>query len=162
PARDEVEIVGQGDLFRVRTTRSDGERALAFAGPYVRDWEYESLPRPFTVERSATAPGKLIALTFDDGPDPRYTAPLLHVLGREGVRATFFVVGRQLESYPWLARRAVREGHLIGNHTFDHPHLEVLSRARLHKELNDTQRALESCCSVQTLLFRSPYDTSSA
>ncbi len=66
-----------------------------------------------------------VALTFDDGPNPPYTERILDVLHKERVSATFFLVGRAVVAYPATVRRIVREGHAVGNHTWDHGHLIV-------------------------------------
>lgn len=77
----------------------------------------------------------LVALTFDDGPDPRYTPALLDVLARHGARATFFVVGRQVRAHPAIAARAAREGHALANHTDSHPLLPVAGSAVRRAEI---------------------------
>ncbi|WP_162513170.1 polysaccharide deacetylase family protein, partial [Streptococcus pneumoniae] len=63
---------------------------------------------------------KLIALTFDDGPDPKYTPTILNLLQEYGAKATFFVVGDRVTSFPKLAQREVREEHELANHTYSH------------------------------------------
>lgn len=162
PAAAEPWIVGRGDLFRVRGI-DHGARSIAASGSFINAAEYVNLPTPPVIEKVGSAPGLeyTIALTFDDGPDPRYTGPLLDFLKREGVPAAFFVVGSQAKLYPSTLRRIASEGHLVGNHTFLHPRIDELSNEALHTELNSSQRAIESILGRQTLLFRSPYDTSS-
>lgn len=162
PAPDEAVFAGKGDLFRVSQPKSDGERSLTFEGKYIIDAEYTSFPRPYGVEKMGGEGDKQIVLTFDDGPDSRYTAPLLDLLKREKTQAAFFVVGRQVVQHPEMVRRALAEGHLVGNHTFEHPKLHTLSTEGVHNELNATQRALESLTQRQTVLFRSPYDINSS
>ncbi|MCR4394373.1 MAG: polysaccharide deacetylase family protein, partial [Dehalococcoidales bacterium] len=68
----------------------------------------------------AFASTKEIALTFDDGPNEPYTSQILDVLKAENVQATFFLIGKNVELYPDVARRIVAEGHVIGNHTYSH------------------------------------------
>ena len=65
---------------------------------------------------------KRIALTFDDGPHPRYTPQILDILAEYGVEATFFTVGSNAEAYPAIVKRILSEGHELGNHTFNHPY----------------------------------------
>ena len=84
-----------------------------------------------------------VALTFDDGPNERYTEELLEVLGLHGVRATFFMVGRHVRARPELARAVAAAGHLIGNHTETHPWLHLKPAAVIRRELGDCQAALE-------------------
>ena len=73
---------------------------------------------------------RVVALTYDDGPNPPYTDSILDVLEREHVRATFFLVGRAAAAYPGLVRREVRDGDAVGNHTWDHKHLILMPRDR--------------------------------
>jgi cellulose synthase/poly-beta-1,6-N-acetylglucosamine synthase-like glycosyltransferase/peptidoglycan/xylan/chitin deacetylase (PgdA/CDA1 family) len=98
-------------------------------------------------------------LTFDDGPDPKYTPMILDILALKGVKATFFIVGSVGAVNQGLLRRIFDEGHDIGNHTFTHPNLHELSHERLRLELNATQRLLESTIGVRTKLFRPPFGT---
>ena len=79
----------------------------------------------------------LVALTFDDGPDPDYTPHVLDVLARFGARATFFAVGRNAAAHPGLIARALREGHVVANHTRDHLWLDQVSRTRVESEVRD-------------------------
>lgn len=97
-----------------------------------------------------------IALTFDDGPDARYTAEILDILEEYGVRATFFVIGSNCEQNPTLVERALREGHEIGNHTYSHPHLAGLSADALLKEIRQTEEVLGRLSGYRPRLFRPP------
>ncbi|REE95521.1 bifunctional polysaccharide deacetylase/glycosyltransferase family 2 protein [Thermomonospora umbrina] len=107
--------------------------------------------------RSARPKPRTIALTFDDGPDPRWTPQLLDVLARHHARATFFVVGAQVAQHPGLARRLAREGHEIGNHTYTHIDMSTSPDWRIRLELDLTQRALAGTVGVKTRLMRMPY-----
>ena len=71
-----------------------------------------------------------LALTFDDGPNPKWTPRLLDVLGELGVKATFFMLGGRAEAEPGLVRRIAGEGHLIGNHSWSHPNLALTAAGR--------------------------------
>ena len=75
---------------------------------------------------TAAMPAGTVALTFDDGPDPRWTPQILDALREHGARATFFVVGSKVNRYPELARRIVADGHDIGVHTFTHADLTAV------------------------------------
>jgi cellulose synthase/poly-beta-1,6-N-acetylglucosamine synthase-like glycosyltransferase/peptidoglycan/xylan/chitin deacetylase (PgdA/CDA1 family)/spore germination protein YaaH len=99
---------------------------------------------------------KLIAITFDDGPDAAYTGRILDILAEKNVRATFYVIGRNAFQLPNLLRRIYEEGHDIGNHTFSHPNLAESGSERIALELNATQRILESEIGTRTILFRPP------
>jgi peptidoglycan-N-acetylglucosamine deacetylase len=161
PSRPYPVLTGAGELFRVRGAE-DGERRLGLTGRIINDAELVSDAEPAVVEKLGGTPAPLVALTFDDGPDPAYTGPLLDILKRERVPAAFFVVGSQARLHPQMLRREVEEGHLVGNHTWLHPRLDSISVERLHEELNTTQRVIESVTGRQAILFRSPYDTDSS
>jgi cellulose synthase/poly-beta-1,6-N-acetylglucosamine synthase-like glycosyltransferase/peptidoglycan/xylan/chitin deacetylase (PgdA/CDA1 family) len=99
----------------------------------------------------------LLALTFDDGPDPKWTPAILDILKKENVPATFFIIGKNGQAYPDLMRRIVDDGHEIGNHSFTHPNLGEIPLSLTELELNATQRLIESDCGRSTVLFRPPY-----
>lgn len=97
-----------------------------------------------------------IALTFDDGPDERYTAEILDILAEYGVRATFFVIGSNCERHPELVRREIKEGHEIGNHTYSHPHLSSLNVEGMVAELKKAEDVLKTLSGYRPRLFRPP------
>lgn len=98
-----------------------------------------------------------IALTFDDGPNDRSTLPLLDVLERHGVRATFFMIGKFVRQRPELARQVQRAGHVIGNHTMTHPFLATRPRSFIEAELRHCNEALEDTLGTPVRYFRAPY-----
>lgn len=107
---------------------------------------------------TGVAPGRgIVALTYDDGPNDPDTSRILDVLKGEGVHATFFVVGRAAARDPAVLRRMVRDGHAIGNHTWDHAHLNVLSRAAIDGELARTEAAIFAATGLRTTLARPPF-----
>lgn len=83
-----------------------------------------------------------VYLTFDDGPDPRWTPQVLDILRRHGIKAVFFEVGSSVAAHPDLVRRVRREGHLIGNHTWSHASLTALRGRAIRSQLDRTERAL--------------------
>ncbi len=97
-----------------------------------------------------------VALTFDDGPHPRYTAEILDILKEYGVTATFFAVGSNAENYPHLVKRICEEGHELGNHTHNHFHVAKLSREALCKDIESAQNVLERLSGKHVRLFRPP------
>jgi polysaccharide deacetylase family sporulation protein PdaB len=101
------------------------------------------------------ASGK-IALTFDDGPHPRYTGQILDILDEYGVRATFFFVGENVSYYPDAARDVARRGHEIGNHTYTHPSAVKTSSQALREELQACERIIQSVTDTSPKLFRPP------
>jgi peptidoglycan/xylan/chitin deacetylase (PgdA/CDA1 family) len=100
---------------------------------------------------------KVVALTFDDGPNPPFTDEIVDYLHRAHVPATFFVVGKAVQAHPDIVRREVRDGDAIGNHTWDHAHLVLLSKAHVERELDDTEAAIMRVTGVHTTLFRPPF-----
>ncbi|WP_255301197.1 polysaccharide deacetylase family protein [Bacillus sp. Marseille-P3800] len=98
-----------------------------------------------------------IALTFDDGPDTRFTGQVLDKLETYNVPATFFVLGMRVNDDPELLSRVQAGGHEIANHTYSHPNLTDLSVAELEQEVNQTNEAIESVTGSTTSLFRPPY-----
>lgn len=99
----------------------------------------------------------IVALTFDDGPHPELTPRLLDILRQNGVRATFYVIGRNVAAYPDIARRIVAEGHEIANHSYNHPALTSLGAARLDQELASTSQIIERVTGRRPTNMRPPY-----
>jgi peptidoglycan-N-acetylglucosamine deacetylase len=108
--------------------------------------------------RTGTSGGR-IALTFDDGPDRRTTPLILDTLREHDLKATFFVLGRQVKKNPGLLRRIVREGHTIGNHTYDHADMSALNKEQMRVELRSTQEAVDDALGhhYPMVLMRPPY-----
>lgn len=113
---------------------------------------YQNLP--MRIHRDYTGK-KIVALTFDDGPGP-YTARLLDELGKRGVRATFFVVGYQVDSYPELIQRMEAEGHVVGNHSNGHKNLTRLSAAGIKNEMDACATKIESLLGHKPEVMRCP------
>lgn len=97
------------------------------------------------------------ALTFDDGPNDRYTGQLLDVLARYNVPATFFMIGRFVRERPGIVRAVQSAGHLVGNHTMTHPVLLFKSPARVMEELSGCNAALEDVLGERVRYFRPPH-----
>ncbi|SER96106.1 polysaccharide deacetylase family protein [Salipaludibacillus aurantiacus] len=106
---------------------------------------------------SGDSAGRQIALTFDDGPDATYTPQILDILKDKGVPATFFVVGRQVDQFPELMQRIVKEGHGLGNHSFTHPDLTAIQSSEVREELFKTQQSMSRAVNRLPDLFRPPY-----
>ena len=100
---------------------------------------------------------KVVALTFDDGPDTRYTTAILDILKEKEVQATFFIVGQQVAKYPEIVKRIVDEGHVIGNHSNNHKDLSKLSKAQIMKEMTTTDELIKEAVGFVPTLFRAPY-----
>lgn len=102
-------------------------------------------------------PLAMVALTFDDGPDPEYTPRILDALATTGVRATFFMVGRQIEAAGAVARAVVAAGHDVGNHTYGHRPLWTLSPAASVREVDTGAAAVADATGVRPRYFRPPW-----
>ncbi|MDQ6825032.1 MAG: polysaccharide deacetylase family protein [Candidatus Eremiobacteraeota bacterium] len=100
---------------------------------------------------------KVVALTFDDGPNPPYTNEIVDYLRAHHAVATFFVVGSAVARFPDVVRAEVRNGDALGNHTWDHAHLVLESSAHIARELQRTDAIIQSVAGVQTRLFRPPF-----
>jgi len=109
--------------------------------------------------QSYELPDKTIALTFDDGPDPRWTRRVLEVLRRHQAKATFFVVGTQVVRHPTLTRQIVAGGHEVGLHTFTHPDLATMPGWRRRMEYSQNQMAIANAAGVKSSLLRLPYSS---
>ena len=106
--------------------------------------------------RKAPTNQMVVALTFDDGPSAATTPRLLEILKKKDVRATFFVVGKNVATYPDIVRQAVANGHEIGNHSWNHPKLPLLTDAGVTAELQRTDDAL-TALGVKVRYLRPPY-----
>ena len=100
---------------------------------------------------------KQLALTYDDGPNDPHTLHLLDVLAKHGVKATFFVIGRYVQRRPDIVRELVNAGHIVGNHTFTHPHLVASSAVETLVQLEECQRAVQEVLGQTPRLFRPPF-----
>ncbi|MFD3694946.1 polysaccharide deacetylase family protein [Streptomyces sp. NPDC058646] len=136
--------------YRLRPMTAEAPARQAAAKPAVRT-------RPILELPSDPSTASSMVLTFDDGPDPRYTPAILDTLARYGVRAMFFVCGEMAAENRSLLRRMADEGHVIGNHTWTHPHLTRLSRPALAAEIADTSDVVEQLVGEPPLWFRAPY-----
>ncbi|MBQ4821345.1 polysaccharide deacetylase family protein [Aquimarina sp. MMG016] len=98
-----------------------------------------------------------VAITFDDGPDEN-TLKVLEVLDKYEVKATFFCIGKQIETFPEIAKQIVEKGHIIGNHTYTHAQLiDIYGTKKFTKEITDTDKVLRDVIGKTSLLFRPPY-----
>lgn len=110
------------------------------------------------IKAQAKTGGKLVALTFDDGPSSKYTAQLLDGLAERGVKVTFFMLGENASYNPKLVKRAYEEGHEIACHTWDHPDLTGCSNAEVENQIEDTFEELDKACGDEAdYLVRPPY-----
>ncbi|MGC4939621.1 polysaccharide deacetylase family protein [Kribbella sp. DT2] len=108
------------------------------------------------------APAKSVVLTFDDGPDPRYTPQILDILDRYGVKATFFVIGTEAKRHPELTRTLTQRGHSVQNHTWSHADLSKLSWSAFQRQVKDTDAQIHAAGGRTTDCLRPPYGARSA
>lgn len=99
---------------------------------------------------------KVVALTFDDGPDPTYTPKVLHLLDEYHDHGTFFVIGRKVEQFPNITREIYEFGNEIGNHTYTHSHLRHMTAEVLRKEMSQTATAIRDATGQSPSCFRPP------
>ncbi len=158
PAGKGVETEGEGDILRVTAAPQTGRREIDLDTSRftVTDEHMTELPRPFGIHYYGYDPHRL-ALSFDDGPDPKWTPKILDVLKKYNVHAAFMVIGEAAQDHVGLLRRYLREGHEIGNHTFTHPNIAEISDRQLKLELNVTERLFGAELGIQPLYFRPPY-----
>ena len=100
---------------------------------------------------------RLLALTYDDGPNDPYTWRMLEVLERHGAKATFFLIGQYVQQKPEIARAVVAAGHAIGSHTWSHPNLIFQQVTALRRQLVQTRQAILDATGVETKIFRPPF-----
>ena len=155
----DIDYEGQGEVLRVVATPQLGRREVQYdaTSGLITDERLLDYPSPYVIDRRGTGAPKSIALTFDDGPDARWTPQILEVLRAKQAPATFFVIGVNADQNPALLQRMIRDGHEIGNHTFTHPDISAITRQQLRLEINATERLLESVIGRRSLLFRPPY-----
>jgi len=116
----------------------------------------ETFLKPQTISRANLRPDKLVALTFDDGPDPRYTPQILNILAQYHIKATFFVVGNNIKEYPDILIREIQAGNEIENHTYTHPNLHLKSITETEEEIIRNQELIESYTHKRPQYFRPP------
>ncbi|BAI95553.1 glycosyl transferase family 2 [Sphingobium sp. TA15] len=153
-----TDVEGSGEILRITATPAQGHRAIAF-GPQgtIEQESYGALPTPYQVERAGGQDRRMLALTFDDGPDAEWTPKILNVLESTRTPATFFVIGENALEHPGLLQRIVADGDEIGNHTYDHPNLATWSEEPTRLQLNATQRLVQAYTGRGMRLFRAPY-----
>jgi peptidoglycan/xylan/chitin deacetylase (PgdA/CDA1 family) len=150
-----------GSAAPVKTTRNDGYRTPPVRGPVPRNPDMNlpsGRPKGPTITYSrVNVQGKYIAITFDDGPHASNTPRLLDILRARNVKATFFVVGKNVNLYPRIAKQIVQEGHEISNHSYSHPLLTKLGDAQYHDQIKRTHDAIVQATGVTPRLLRPPY-----
>lgn len=145
----------------VKTPRNNAYRTPAVAGTVQRNPD-QSFSSEFSKAGGVSfsrvpVSGKYIAMTFDDGPHPSNTPRLLEMLRARNIKATFYVVGRNVDEYPQIVRRTVAEGHEIGNHSYTHRLLSKMSDSAVLEDLARCRDAVGRAAGVQPRTMRPPY-----
>ncbi len=158
PPGNDVNSDGEGDILRITGVPHPGSRTIDMdaENQTATDEHMQAYPQPYTIEYYGYHPNK-VALSFDDGPDPKWTPKVLDILRQRNVHAAFMVIGEDAQNNVGLLRRYVREGHEIGNHTFTHPDVSEIPARQIELELNLTERLFASKLGVKPLYFRPPY-----
>ncbi len=163
PGHD-VDTEGSGDILRITGLPQSGRRTVQVdtdepdpRKKLIVDEHMDEYPHSYTIQEFGYHPNE-VALSFDDGPDPRWTPKILDVLKQRHATGTFMLIGSEAGENIGLMQRVVREGNEIGNHTWSHPDISEISQRQLHLEVNLTERLFESKLGVQPLYFRPPYD----
>src|SRR5207245_9328439 len=136
---DTITDVGDGEIVTVDEDRTDGMRKLAVDADGFLTATYVKFAEFPTRYHQGAGGERQVAITFDDGPGPRWTPKILDILKAANVKATFFVVGVNAERYPALVRRIVDEGHEIANHTYYHPNLALGCPKHIRLDIDATQ-----------------------
>jgi len=153
-----VDFEGTGEILHVDASPKGGRRTLETDpdNGLISGETYEVMPTSYVIARYGAHPG-WVALTFDDGPDGRWTPKILDILKAKHALATFFVIGENMQADPGIVEREVREGQTVGNHTWTHPNIGATPIAQTDLELNTTQRLFEVLTGRSMRLFRPPY-----
>jgi cellulose synthase/poly-beta-1,6-N-acetylglucosamine synthase-like glycosyltransferase/peptidoglycan/xylan/chitin deacetylase (PgdA/CDA1 family)/spore germination protein YaaH len=163
PGHD-LDIEGEGDIMRVTGLPQPGKRTVTIdtdekdpRKKLIMDEHMDVYPRTYTVEYYGYHPNQ-VAISFDDGPDPKWTPKILDILKQKNVKGTFMLIGAEAAENIGLMQRIAREGNEIGNHTYTHPDISEISQQQTDLQIKLTERLFASKLNVQPLYFRPPYD----
>jgi cellulose synthase/poly-beta-1,6-N-acetylglucosamine synthase-like glycosyltransferase/peptidoglycan/xylan/chitin deacetylase (PgdA/CDA1 family)/spore germination protein YaaH len=160
PSGYDAEQNGTGEILQIQYSPKPGYRNLTVDDKgYITGSSIVQVPIPYVVTHTGGQDRNKhrVALTFDDGPDGRWTPMILDTLRSRGAKATFFVVGQNVDVDQRLLERMYNEGHEIGNHTYRHPNLALASRARSVLEIDMTTQLVSSVLNRRMAFFRPPY-----
>jgi peptidoglycan-N-acetylglucosamine deacetylase len=158
--------IGEGEILSVESMPQEGKIGLEVDSSenLITEQHYIQLPVSFLIRRFGEDTSEVhrkIILTFDDGPDPRWTPKIIDILQKENVPAAFFVVGINAEKNIPLLRREYNLGYEIGNHTFTHGNIALMGPRRAELEMKLTRLLIECVTGRSTILFRPPYNADS-
>jgi cellulose synthase/poly-beta-1,6-N-acetylglucosamine synthase-like glycosyltransferase/peptidoglycan/xylan/chitin deacetylase (PgdA/CDA1 family) len=158
PPGPDLILEGAGDIWHIVDVPKAGRRSFTYDSnaDVITSETYDAIPLSYDIDQIGNAKNKIV-ISFDDGPDRRWTPKILDILKEKHVPAVFFVIGEAANTAPDILKREYNEGHEIGNHTFTHPKFDEVSHTQVRWELNLTQRLIESTLGVKSILFRPPY-----
>lgn len=151
-----VQINGEGTLISLKQKATNGFLDLSIDRNKISKATIITSPLEAIVERVGKIENKVI-LSFDDGPTPILTPKILDILKETNTKAVFYVIGRKVVDNPEIARRIVREGHTIANHSFSHLALFAMSDIQIKSEISETSRIIGEITGVRPNYFRIPY-----
>jgi cellulose synthase/poly-beta-1,6-N-acetylglucosamine synthase-like glycosyltransferase/peptidoglycan/xylan/chitin deacetylase (PgdA/CDA1 family)/spore germination protein YaaH len=161
PPGYDAEFNGTGEILQITYFPNDGVRNIRVDSTtgYVTSATLVRSPVPYVLTRTGGQARNRhrVALTFDDGPDPRWTPMILDTLRSRGAKATFFVVGQNVDTHLRLLQREYAEGHEVGNHTYTHPNMALQGERRDRIEIDATASLIETVLNRRTAFFRPPY-----
>lgn len=163
PGIHDVNYLGDGEVLDVLSTPHAGSVNIEMDNNaiLIADEYYKSIPTSYQLRKYGKAKSKELLLTFDDGPDSRWTPKILKILKHYNVHAAFFMVGLQIEKNLPVVKDVAKDGNYIGNHTFTHHNVVENSADRTFMELKLTRMLIESITGNSTILFRAPYNADS-
>ncbi len=163
PGIHDVNYLGTGEVLDVLSTPHPGSVKIEMDNDniLIADEYYKAIPTSYQLRKYGKAGPKELLLTFDDGPDSRWTPLVLKILKHYKLHAAFFMVGLQMEKNLPMVKKVLDAGNLIGNHTFTHHNVAENSPERTFMELKLTRLLLESITGNSTILFRAPYNADS-
>jgi cellulose synthase/poly-beta-1,6-N-acetylglucosamine synthase-like glycosyltransferase/peptidoglycan/xylan/chitin deacetylase (PgdA/CDA1 family)/spore germination protein YaaH len=163
PGHD-VDIEGVGDIMRVTGLPQPGKRTVEVdtdepdpRKKLIVDEHMDVYPHNYTVQYYGYHPNE-VSISFDDGPDPKWTPKILDILKEKNVKGTFMLIGAEAAQNIGIMQRLAREGNEIGNHTWSHPDISDISERQVELQVGLTERLFASKLGVQPHYFRPPYD----
>jgi cellulose synthase/poly-beta-1,6-N-acetylglucosamine synthase-like glycosyltransferase/peptidoglycan/xylan/chitin deacetylase (PgdA/CDA1 family)/spore germination protein YaaH len=164
PPGHDVDTEGDGEIIHVTGLPKTGKRTVEIdtdepdpKKKLLVDEHMDVYPSQYTIRQYGYHPNQ-VAISFDDGPDPKWTPRILDVLKSKGVHGTFMLIGEEAQQNMGVMQRIVDEGNEIGNHTFTHPDISEISTRQLDLEVRLTNRLFAARLGIQPLYFRPPYD----
>ena len=158
-----VDYIGEGEILDVLASPTNGHitTEIDTSSMLISEETYDALPSSYVVRKFGKTSKPKLVLTYDDGPDPKYTKQILDTLAFYHVPATFFVIGIEAENNIPLIKRILKEGHEIGNHTFTHPDMSKVSKDRALLEMDATKLLIECITGRSIVMFRAPFNADS-